>query len=74
MADETDARGSDGVGQDPALWGDAGAFDPFATDLFTQEIANIAESDWDLDADEIWGDLDGTPDVVDDADGSAFFG
>ncbi|MFD5213404.1 hypothetical protein [Microbacterium sp. NPDC058345] len=40
---------------DPAIWGDAGLIDPFTTDAFTQEIADIDESDWNLDVDAIWG-------------------
>lgn len=54
MSDEPDVTPSD----DGAPWGDADLLDPFGADAFTQEIANISESDWDLNADEIWGDLD----------------
>lgn len=54
MSDEPDTSPSD-----DAPWGGADLLDPFGADAFTQEIANISESDWDLDADEIWGDLDG---------------
>jgi hypothetical protein len=33
-----------------------GAVDPFGDDIFTREIVNISESDWDLDTNELWGD------------------
>ncbi|PKI89287.1 hypothetical protein CW368_13215 [Actinomycetales bacterium SN12] len=68
MSDEPDATPSD-----DAPWGDAGLLDPFGADAFTQEIANISESDWDLDADEIWGGLAGGLDGGGDLPGPELF-
>ncbi|MFB7894222.1 hypothetical protein ACFC1I_18620 [Microbacterium sp. NPDC056044] len=39
-------------------WGSASGFvedDPFAN-MFTDEIVNVTASDWDVDADVLWGD------------------
>ncbi|MFD5224667.1 hypothetical protein ACFWHT_03510 [Microbacterium sp. NPDC058342] len=35
---------------------DAGLADPFAGSVFGQEIANVSESDWDVDSALIWGE------------------
>ncbi|SJN27286.1 hypothetical protein FM104_05495 [Microbacterium esteraromaticum] len=43
-------------GASDAAWGDAGLFDPFSADSFGQEIANVDASDWNVDADLLWGD------------------
>ena len=40
--------------------------DPATTNLFSAEIENVNATDWDLDADSIWGDDGG--DAVDDGD------
>jgi hypothetical protein len=57
-----DAGGAFGGG----VWGDGSgeAADPTATNLFSAEIENVNASDWDIDADSIWGD-DGEADVDD---------
>ncbi|MEV7631582.1 hypothetical protein AB0N64_04135 [Microbacterium sp. NPDC089318] len=73
MADESDIRAWNGAEPDATFWGDVEQFDPLASDAFSQEIANISESDWDLDADEIWGDLDGGQDGGVDPSGPEFF-
>ncbi|KJL40856.1 MULTISPECIES: hypothetical protein [Microbacterium] len=44
--------------------------DPFAN-AFTDEIANVTASDWDVDADVLWGD-DASPDLGIDPGASAF--
>ena len=63
---EQPADADDALGADP--W-DEDFADPFAdpasTNLFSAEIENVNASDWDVDADRIWGD-DGGSDAVDD--------
>lgn len=51
-----------------------GAVDPFGDSIFTREIVNISESDWDLDTNELWGDAVGTTDPDADVSGGELFG
>lgn len=51
-----------------------GAVDPFGDDIFTREIVNISESDWDLDTNELWGDAVDTTDPGADVSGGELFG
>jgi hypothetical protein len=55
------AYGADAWGTD---FGDAFA-DPAGANFFSAEIENVNATDWDVDADSIWGD-DGVSDAVDD--------
>ena len=41
---------------DPPAWDDDAGADPLAGSVFSQEIAGIDESDWDVDSSLIWGD------------------
>lgn len=59
MFDDEDASTEPGETGDSPLWGGADQHDPFFDDAFSQEIANIDESDWAVDADELWGDPGG---------------
>ena len=63
---EPSADADDALGADP--WG-MDFSDPFAdaatTNLFSAEIENVNATDWDVDADSIWGDDVGS-DAVDD--------
>lgn len=74
MSDEDEVV-SDGEASHDAPWEQGGFLDPFSTDAFTREIENIAESDWDLDVDELWGAVPGDGgDAVGDAPDAEFFG
>lgn len=55
MSDEHEVRPADDDMSD-AIWADGALFDPLSTDSFSQELANIDESDWNVDADLIWGE------------------
>ena len=45
----------------------ADAWDAFDADVFTREIENVSASDWDVDTDLLWGDLDAPDDPGADA-------
>ena len=59
-ADSDDAPGADAWNMD---FSDPFA-DPATANLFSEEIENVNATDWDLDADSIWGDDVGS-DAVD---------
>lgn len=44
--------------------------DPAAENLFSAELANVDASDWDIDADAIWGEDPASVDHVDDGGGA----
>lgn len=74
MSDAHEAVPADD-GMPDATWSDGALFDPLSTDAFSQELANIDESDWDVDADLLWGeDATGEVEPGGEAPGFDFFG
>ncbi|WP_309127698.1 hypothetical protein [Microbacterium sp.] len=56
MPDDTEDRPEPLDRSGLSAWEDEAVSDPFSGSVFSQEIAGIDESDWDIDSALIWGD------------------